>query len=120
MPLYDYHCPACGHIETKFQRIAELDVVTFEHCRGVKMERLISAPMVAPDYEPYSCPITGRLISGRREHIENLKRHGCRLKEPGETEEYMKKVQSGYFKKQQEKEIEKIVDEAIRDTGFNT
>lgn len=118
MPVYDYKCEKCGAVETHFVKIADLESATFPHC-GQAMSRLISLPMVAPDYPPYECPITGRLISGRREHIENLKRTGCRLKEPGETEEYMRRKASGYFQKEFERSIEKVVEEAARDLGFN-
>lgn len=119
MPVYDYHCSKCGAVETHFVKIADLEAVTFEHC-SAPMERLISAPMVAPDYPPYSCPITGREIRGRREHIENLARHGCRVKEPGETEEFIRRKKSGYFQKQFEAENERIINEAFREMGFNT
>lgn len=43
-------------------------------------------PMLARDYAAYDCPITGRMIDGKREHRENLERHGCRILEPGETQ----------------------------------
>lgn len=38
------------------------------------------------DYEPYQCPITGKEISGKRAHRENLERHGCHVNEPGVKE----------------------------------
>lgn len=43
-----------------------------------------AAPMVIGDFTPYDCPITGKMIEGRRAHEENLKRHDCRILEPGE------------------------------------
>lgn len=45
----------------------------------------VCAPMVASDIKPYSCPITGRLISSRSEHRDNLARHGMRVMEPEES-----------------------------------
>lgn len=86
MPLYDYHCPACAITQAVFKRIADLDKL--EPCPqcGAAAQRLISAPMVQPDYQGYDCPITGRWIEGRRAHVENLRRHGCRLLEPGERQ----------------------------------
>lgn len=119
MPIYDYRCPKCGKVETLWLKIAELETTFPRHCDS-QMERLISLPMVAPDYPAYDCPITGREIRGRREHIENLKRTGCRLKEPGETEEYIRRKKSGYFQKELEREIGKIVDLAAQDVNFNT
>lgn len=53
---------------------------------GSLMNRQICAPAVRGDYAGYSCPITGKWIEGRRAHQENLKQHGCRVLEPGETE----------------------------------
>lgn len=43
-------------------------------------------PMLSPDYQPYDCPITGKIIDGRYAHRENLARHGCRVLEKGEKE----------------------------------
>lgn len=51
------------------------------------MERQLSAPRIVADYAGYNCPITGKWVEGRRAHEENLKRHGCRVLEAGETEQ---------------------------------
>lgn len=32
---------------------------------------------VMPDIKPYKSMVTGEIISGRRQHREHLKRHGC-------------------------------------------
>lgn len=48
----------------------------------------LPAPQISPDYAAYDCPVTGRMIEGRRAHRENLKQHGCRVLEPGETEQH--------------------------------
>lgn len=45
---------------------------------------------VAKDYEAYECPITGKMIEGRSAHRENLKKHGCRVFEPGEREQFIR------------------------------
>lgn len=37
------------------------------------------------NYE-YACPITGKPILSKREHIDNLRRHGCHVLESGEKE----------------------------------
>lgn len=34
-------------------------------------------PMVLRDYEPYQSMIDGSIISGRRQHRDHLKAHGC-------------------------------------------
>jgi hypothetical protein len=61
-------------------------------------------PMISGDYKPYECPITGRLVDGRREHRENLKKHGCRVFEAGEFED---------VKKNGKKRLEEKIDAAI-------
>ena len=86
MPLYLYKCPTCSRKRDILKRIADLDRA--EHCLhcGFAMNRQLAAPMVRGDYPGYNCPITGNWIEGRRAHEDNLKRHGCRVLEPGETE----------------------------------
>jgi len=36
-----------------------------------------SAPYVLGDIEPYQSMITGEMITGRRQHREHLRQHGC-------------------------------------------
>lgn len=49
---------------------------------------------VSPDIKAYDCPITGKIIDGKKEHRENLKRTGCRNLEPGESRESQKRQES--------------------------
>lgn len=42
---------------------------------------------ITPNMEPYNCPITGKYIDSMHKHRENLKLHGCRVLEPGESRE---------------------------------
>lgn len=86
MPTYVYKCPVCGRGQEIIKPVAQIDNV--ENCRhdGFAMNRQICAPAVRGDYEAYECPVTGKWIEGKRQHEENLKRTGCRILEPGETE----------------------------------
>lgn len=88
MPTYRYHCPGCARDFDIFKRLADLDRI--EPCSYCffQMRRQILAPAVHGDYQGYDCPITGKWIEGRRAHEENLKQHGCRVLEAGETEAY--------------------------------
>lgn len=86
MPLYLYKCPTCAAQRDIFKPIAELDRVENCHKCNFAMNRQIVAPMVKGDYPGYTCPVTGTWIEGRRAHEENLKKHGCRILEAGETE----------------------------------
>jgi hypothetical protein len=45
------------------------------------------APDVMPDLPAYESPIDGRVIDGRAQRREDLRRHGCRPYESGETED---------------------------------
>ena len=86
MPTYVFRCPSCSQQFERVLRLSEYDSPQQCAC-GVVAERQICAPAVRGDYAPYECPITGRTIEGRRAHEENLKRHGCRVLEPGESAE---------------------------------
>jgi putative FmdB family regulatory protein len=89
MPLYDYKC-LHGHTTTKLFKIAEYQSeVPCEKC-GCVASRVFTPVPVFGDYAPYECPMTGKIISGRKEHEENLKRTGCRILEPGEREQFIK------------------------------
>lgn len=119
MPTYDYRCPKCETRQERFLRLADLDTihVPCPDC-STRMERVISTPMVLGDYEAYNCPITGKRIEGRKAHLENLKRHGCRVLEPGESREAMQRAA-----KEKEEATAKAVEEAVvgaaRDLGFS-
>lgn len=41
-------------------------------------------PYYTPDLSPYRSPVTGKVVDGRRERREDLKRHGCREVDPSE------------------------------------
>ena len=86
MPTYVFRCPSCSQQFERVLRLSEYDSPQQCVC-GAVAERQICAPAVRGDYAPYECPITGRTIEGRRAHEENLKRHGCRVLEPGESAE---------------------------------
>lgn len=107
MPLYDFE-GACRHKFTLFRKIAERDApARCPHCGETQVERRISAPRIAPDYAGYTCPITGDWVEGRKAHQENLRKHGCRLKEPGEFEEAQRR------RAQSEAELEARIDATI-------
>ena len=85
MPLYEYECDSCKARVEKFLPLSEFDCAQQCSCGEILRKRL-SAPVVFVDYPAYQCPVTGATIEGRRQHEENLKRHGCRVWEPGETD----------------------------------
>lgn len=94
MPTYSYRCSreACGH---KFERILPMrEFQTPQNCDkcGADGIRILVpvAGFVQGDYHRYRCPVTGKPITSRKEHEENLKRTGCRLLEAGEKEDNLR------------------------------
>lgn len=84
MPTYLYTCQ-CDYATEIVKPLSELNRA--ENCPAcaAEMSRRICAPAVRGDYAAYDCPITGKRIEGKRAHEENLRQHGCRVLEPGET-----------------------------------
>lgn len=107
MPLYSYRCTGCGKSEDRLVKLADFDVV--QKCNNcfTSLTKLLAAPAVRGDYAGYTCPITDRWIEGKRAHQENLKRHGCRVLEPGETESAAK------YRKSLDESLDKSVDETV-------
>lgn len=87
MPTYGYCCPKGHHFDT-FTSIG--NYVPKEICPqcGAISERYLTPQAISGDYAPYNCPITGQLISGKKEHEANLRKHGCRIIEKGEREDF--------------------------------
>lgn len=111
MPIYAYKCPSCVAAQDVLKRIKDLDLPEACGSCGAVMDRLVVAPAVRGDYPGYNCPITGDWIEGRKAHAENLKKHGCRVYEPGETDQA--KAAAAFAEKQLESSIESTVEEFI-------
>jgi hypothetical protein len=76
---------------------------------GQLAEKRISAARLSVDYEGYTCPITDKWIEGKRAHRENLKQHNCRVYEPGETQDAMKRQE--YNWRAVDKKVDDVVDQ---------
>lgn len=82
MPLYEAKCPTCGTVKEFFARMADSHLTP--ECCGSPMGRILSAPMIVGDYEPYKAVAidkkTGEMpvIGSRKQHQEFLKRNGYR------------------------------------------
>jgi|TARA_R100001530_G_C4215585_1_gene128573 hypothetical protein len=70
-------------------------------------KKRVDGPYVQGDYAPYECPITGNIIDGKREHAQNLEKHGCRVHEKGEFEDVKK-----YGRQRHEEAIDRAIDKA--------
>lgn len=86
MPLYAYECPKCNAQEEIFLPLSRYAEAQPCPACGAPLTKQLSLARIQPDYAPYSCPITGKLIAGRKAHRANLARHGCRVAEGGEKE----------------------------------
>ena len=83
MPLYDFRCSE-GHTFERHVPLANFSDPQNCSC-GSPAQRLISRPMFSVESVGYNCPITGSWIGSKKDHQENLARHGCRVLETGET-----------------------------------
>lgn len=107
--MYEYRCEE-SHYFTRFLPMAFYKQPQKCGC-GKPAEKLLSAPAIHTDYPGYRCPITDVWIEGKRAHQENLARHGCRVYEPGETEDYKRRVAADEVKL--DSSIESTVDQFI-------
>jgi|TARA_R110002020_G_scaffold7239_1_gene30647 hypothetical protein len=80
----------------------------YQNTSSKKQER-VAGPYVQGDYKPYECPITGNIIDGKKEHAQNLEKHGCRVHEKGEFEEVKKNGKKHY-----EQELDRAIDKAAQ------
>lgn len=85
---------------------------------ALESKPITHAPMIgkAATYQ-YQCPITGREINGKRDHEENLARHGCRVLEDGEHQDAARRRQHEAAKLDQslDEGVTKIIDQMGHD-----
>jgi putative FmdB family regulatory protein len=117
MPIYSYQCASCRQNFEVFKKIADIDTPTYCPQGHGEASRQIKAPAVRGDYAGYLCPITGDMIEGKRAHQENLKRHGCRVFEPGETEALKRRkvAEEAAFDKSVEDTVGRLITEMPAD-----
>lgn len=75
MPIYHIGCQHCGTEDDVYRTVDRYDDLPV--CCGEKMQRLVTAPYVIADIQPYQSMIDGRMITSRSAHREHLKAHGC-------------------------------------------
>ena len=110
MPLYDFKCSK-GHIFERFVPLEKFEEQQLCDCQSPAI-RLISTPLFSVDHTSYECPVTGRYISSKREHEENLKQTGCRVLESGEKELSAKRREEAdlAFEKSVDETVERQID----------
>jgi putative FmdB family regulatory protein len=107
MPIYEYSCGSCRDRQERLLPLKDYRTEQFCGKCGGTLNKIISAPMVVGDYSGYECPVSGKWVEGRRQHEENLKRTGCRLLEPGETERVKQN------RRREDAELDAAVDETV-------
>jgi hypothetical protein len=75
MPIYHIGCGKCGAEQDIYRTVSQYD--DLPDCCGEKMSRLVTAPYVIGDIQPYRSMITGELITSRSRHAEHLREHNC-------------------------------------------
>ncbi len=74
MPIYAIRCSHCGERQDVYRALKEYDNLP-EHC-GERMQRMVTAPYVQADIQPYQSMVTGEMITSRSQHRSHLKQHG--------------------------------------------
>jgi putative FmdB family regulatory protein len=75
VPIYRISCSACGKEEDVYRTVKEYD--NLPDCCGSKMQRMVTAPYVIADIQPYQSMIDGSWITSRSRHNEHLREHKC-------------------------------------------
>lgn len=73
MPIYVVKCVVCDEKQEVFRSVRNYND-TPEHC-GEKTERVMCAPFVMSDIQPYKCIVTGQEVSSRTQRREIIKRN---------------------------------------------
>jgi len=71
--IYEYRC-RCGKEKDVVKPLSEYSTPEVCEC-GENMRKIISAPRVLADIEPYKSIVTGERIGGRAHHKKHLKEH---------------------------------------------
>jgi len=118
MPAYTVFCPNCHHKDVIYARVADRDDP--RQCNGCKWEfvyRIIEAPFVRGEIEPYFSDSTGRMVNSRAQRREDLKAARAYEWEPGIERDVARKKQ--YNLDASNAEIGKAVDEVVRDMNMS-
>lgn len=77
MPIYATRCQSCGAEDSIYRTVTERDRdIPVCDC-GAPMQRMVCAPYIAGDMQPYQSMITGEMITSRSQHRTHLRDHNC-------------------------------------------
>ncbi len=80
MPVYDYVCPDCGHVEDKF--VHDFTDKHSQRC-GLCDEATQAVPSltaISPDWEPYYDDVMETHVTSRSHRRDLMKKHGIQEK----------------------------------------
>lgn len=96
MPLYTWVC-GCGRREDAFAKVEERDAPRRCACNSLSlMTRVLAAPMLRPDIQPYRSPVDGRWVDSRAARREDLKRNNAIEWEPGIRQDLPRRQQENW------------------------
>lgn len=94
MPIYEIKCDKCGKTDDVFRTVANYD--DLPECCGEMMHRVLYAPQVIADIQPYQSMKTGEMITSRSHHKRHLKEHNLievGNEQPTRKESYLEQKQ---------------------------
>src|SRR5687767_9911462 len=114
MPLHDFRCRCCGHVEERLVKVEDLDkqlhVDLDKHGEwGAPMDHVWRrAPMgfVQGDI-CYDSPVDGRPITTKQARIEDLRRNGCVEYDPGMKQDVLRR------KAKEEADLDRSIDASV-------
>jgi putative FmdB family regulatory protein len=107
MPIYSYRCPLCEVARTEFRKIAERE--RLPECDGCRVTcfREVSAPALAPMFQEFISPVSGKRITSRASYAYDLEATGSIAYEPGLKQDIARNRKAA---------LQKSVDLALRRT----
>jgi len=89
MPIYALKCDECGSEQDIYRSIARIDE-DLPVCCEKTMHRVLTAPFVQTDIQPYKSMVDGSMITSKSQHRAHLKQHGM-VEIGNEVNAHMKK-----------------------------
>lgn len=105
MPMYDYQCPACRSVTTRFRKVDTRHNGPQCECGEQMAIAILNAPFgrVQPEAH-YVCPATGEHITSHRQRQNNFARHGL---EPADQDQQKELMQRRMKKKKDRDQLAK-------------
>lgn len=106
MPLYAYECPEGHGFESFFRMTQDSSSAVCPVCERAASKVLLP-PRISVENVRYECPVTGKPITSKHQHAENLRVHGCHVLEPGEADAARR------VREQTDRELDRVIGESV-------